>query len=130
MCIISHMFNFGLTRIRVASLISVFGFLIATTVVPAPQLAAQSSASQTADPDPIRLPPVTVNVYKEPEDVQRLPVSVTGVSESELKSAGVTKVSDASIFAPNTFFSEFTERKLSNARFRGISSSPANPGIT
>jgi iron complex outermembrane receptor protein len=88
--------------------------------------------AQTTDPavDPIRLPPVTVNVYKEPEDVQRLPVSVTGVSESVLKGAGAVKVSDVGMLAPNTFFSEFTARKLSNARFRGISSSPANPGIT
>ena len=31
---------------------------------------------------------------------------------------------------PNTFFTEWSARKLSNARFRGISSSPNNPGIT
>jgi iron complex outermembrane receptor protein len=89
---------------------------------------AQPSATQANDP--IRLPPITVNVYKEPDDAQRLPVSVTGVSDSTLRGAGVRMVSDAGIYAPNTFFSEFTVRKLSNARFRGISSSPSNPGIT
>ena len=36
-------------------------------------------------------------------------------------------VSDAAIYAPNTYFTEFTARKLSNPRFRGIGSSPANP---
>jgi iron complex outermembrane recepter protein len=80
--------------------------------------------------EPIRLDPITVNVYKEKDDAQRLPVSVTGVSESVLRGAGVLKISDAGTLAPNTFFSEFTARKLSNARFRGIGSSPLNPGIT
>jgi iron complex outermembrane receptor protein len=80
--------------------------------------------------EPIRLDPITVNVYKEKDDAQKLPVSVTGVSESVLRGAGVLKISDAGILAPNTFFSEFTARKLSNARFRGIGSSPLNPGIT
>ena len=89
---------------------------------------AQASSPQANDP--IRLPSITVNVYKEPDDVQRLPVSVTGVSETTLRGAGVRTISEAGIYAPNTFFSEFTARKLSDARFRGISSSPANPGIT
>ena len=31
---------------------------------------------------------------------------------------------------PNAHFSEFTARKLSNPRFRGIGSSPSNPGVT
>jgi iron complex outermembrane recepter protein len=44
--------------------------------------------------------------------------------------AGIHVVSDAAIFAPNTYFTEWSARKLSNARFRGISSSPNNPGIT
>jgi iron complex outermembrane receptor protein len=87
-------------------------------------------AQTTQRTEPIRLDPITVYVYKEKDDAQRLPVSVTGVSESALRGAGVLKISDAGILAPNTFFSEFTARKLSNARFRGIGSSPLNPGIT
>jgi iron complex outermembrane receptor protein len=39
-------------------------------------------------------------------------------------------VSDAGMYAPNTYFSEFTARKLTNPRFRGIGASPANPSIT
>ena len=39
-----------------------------------------------------------------------------------------TIVSD--LFAPNMYFTEFTARKLSNPRFRGIGSSPANPAVT
>jgi iron complex outermembrane receptor protein len=47
-----------------------------------------------------------------------------------LTMAGAPIVSDAAVFAPNTYFHEFSARKLSNARFRGIGSSPANPGVT
>lgn len=76
------------------------------------------------------LPTVTVTATKEPADAQKVPVTVTAISGRTLADSGARIVSDAAIFAPNTFFSEFTARKLSNARFRGISSSPANPGIT
>jgi iron complex outermembrane receptor protein len=79
---------------------------------------------------PIVLPTVIVTAQKEPADPQRLPVSVTTISDRTLMDAGITFVSDAAIYAPNTFFSELTARKISNANFRGIGSSPANPGIT
>ncbi|HEX5082684.1 MAG TPA: TonB-dependent receptor plug domain-containing protein, partial [Blastocatellia bacterium] len=95
------------------------------------QSVALAQATQTTETtEPIRLQPITVHVYKDPDDAQKLPVSVTGVTDSVLRGAGILKISDAGILAPNTFFSEFTARKLSNARFRGIGSSPSNPGIT
>jgi len=59
-----------------------------------------------------------------------VPISVTAVSGETLELAGVRSVSDAAVYAPNTFFNEFTARKLSNARFRGVGSSPSNPGVT
>src|SRR5262249_21874351 len=43
---------------------------------------------------------------------------------------GVFSVSEAAQYAPNTFFNEFTARKLSNPRFRGVGASPNNPGVT
>ena len=101
-----------------------------------PALAAGQSPSGgqgTAQDDPairFRLPTVTVTAQKEPEDKQRVPVSVTAVSEDTIDNAGIHIVSEAAIFAPNTFFTEWSARKLSNARFRGIGSSPNNPGIT
>lgn len=82
------------------------------------------------EPGRITLPPVTVTAQKEPAEIQKLPLSVTALSAESLDEAGITTVNDASIYAPNTFFSDFTARKLSNARFRGIGSSPANPSIT
>ena len=78
--------------------------------------------------DPITLPTVNVTAQKEPADVQKLPVSVTVVPIDWLQ-IGST-VSDAGIYSPNTFFSEFSARKLTNPRFRGIGASPANPSIT
>jgi iron complex outermembrane receptor protein len=59
-----------------------------------------------------------------------VPVSVTAVPSTTLLDAGVGIVSDAGVYSPNTFFTEFSARKLSNARVRGIGSSPANPGVT
>ena len=76
------------------------------------------------------MPTVVVTAQKEPADIQSLPVSVTAVSRDLIGDAGISIVSDAAIYAPNTYFSEFTARALSFARFRGIGSSPANPGIT
>jgi iron complex outermembrane receptor protein len=90
---------------------------------------AQTTAPQgTPQAPPITLPPVTVTAQKEPADVQRLPVSVTVVPVDWLQLG--TSISDAGIYSPNTYFSEFTARKLTNPRFRGIGASPANPSIT
>jgi iron complex outermembrane receptor protein len=93
----------------------------------------QSAAGQSATPQglaPLQLPAVTVTAQKEPSDAQRLPVSVTAVTSEMLARAGVREVSEAALYAPNTYFSELSARRVSNARFRGIGSSPANPGIT
>jgi iron complex outermembrane receptor protein len=79
---------------------------------------------------PIVLPPVVVTAQKEPADAQTLPVSVTAVSRDVLVNGGITVLREAAIYAPNVHFSDFTARKLSNARFRGIGSSPANPAVT
>ena len=76
------------------------------------------------------LPPITVTAQKAPEDPQQVPISVTAVAKETLDDADVRSVSDAAGYAPNTFFNEFTARKLSNARFRGVGSSPTNPGVT
>jgi iron complex outermembrane receptor protein len=101
--------------------------------LPAVAAAQGSSSAAPQDDDAIlrvRLPTVTVTAQKDEEDKQKLPVSVTAASRETLEAAGVRIVSDAAILAPNTFFTEWSARKLSNARFRGIGSSPNNPAIT
>ena len=106
-----HAFVLGLT----AALVTTPGFSRAFAQAPAAT---------------IQLPPVTVTAQKEPADPRTLPVSVTAVPKSTLTNAGVGIVSEAGQYSPNTYFTEFAARKLSNARFRGIGSSPANPGVT
>lgn len=100
---------------------------------------AQSGSSPTpaaSQPDPnqsqprFRLPVVIVTAEKSPEDAMEVPASVTTVQHEALEGAGVRYVIDAARFAPNVFIHEFTARKLSNPRFRGIGSSPNNPGVT
>jgi iron complex outermembrane recepter protein len=92
---------------------------------------AQSGSSQTAQPAAsFQLPTLIVTAQKEPADAQSLPLSLTTVAKPTLQNAGIEIVSDAGRYGPNLQFSEFTARKLSNARFRGIGASPANPSIT
>jgi iron complex outermembrane recepter protein len=86
------------------------------------------SLAQT--PPAVTLPTVIVTATKEPEDVKTVPASVTAITKEDQDNAGVRVVSDAAMYAPNTVFQEFTARKVSNARFRGIGSSPSNPGVT
>ena len=92
--------------------------------------AAAASAQQTGSGVTIQLPTVNVSAQKEPADVQRVPVSVTPVPAGTIRDAGLDVITDAGIYAPNVHFSDFTARKLSNARFRGIGGSPANPAVT
>jgi iron complex outermembrane receptor protein len=104
----------------------------ALSAVPA---AAQTTAplpTQTAQDPSVRLtlPSVNVTAQKEVQDKQKAPVSVTAVTADTIRAAGIVTVSDAALFAPNVYFTEFTARKLSTARFRGVSASPANPGVT
>ena len=93
-------------------------------VVLAPALAAAQNPLTTS------LPPITVTAQKEPQDPANIPVSVTAVPSDTLIADALNSVSQAGWFAPNTFFNEFTARKLSNPRFRGVGSSPSNPGVT
>jgi outer membrane receptor protein involved in Fe transport len=106
----------SLTRAFVA--LALAGGLAATA-------SAQAPSSQTAtqpQTGSVTLPTVTVTAQKEPADVQRVPVSVTVVPIDWLMLG--SSVSDAGVFSPNTYFSEFTARKLTNPRFRGIRRTP------
>src|SRR5688572_1281811 len=97
---------------------------LAASFIPAP------ASAQTIPVPRIQLPTIIVTAQKEPADAQTLPVGLTAVSLDTLINAGVTLVREAAMYAPNTYFTDFTARKLSNPRFRGIGSSPANPAVT
>ena len=108
--------------------------LAAALAVPAAAFGQQSASTTQPDPNDqtvrLRLPVVTVTAEKVPEDAQTTPASVTAVTRETLESSVPRSVSDAAELAPNAWFNEFSARKLSNPRFRGIGSSPNNPGIT
>lgn len=91
---------------------------------------ALAQVSAVATPDVTKLPLITVTAQKDAQPLQGTPASVTAVTRSFLDDSGVRYVNDAAMFAPNTYFAEFSARKLSNPRFRGIGSSPNNPGVT
>ena len=93
-------------------------------------LIASASLAQSNQPPSITLPTVIVTAQKEATDVKEVPASVTAVTAQTITDSGLRAITDAAIFAPNTVFTEFTARKVSNARFRGIGSSPANPAVT
>jgi iron complex outermembrane receptor protein len=106
-------------------------------------LPAFSGESATAEPPaipraiPLHVAKVVTNsesaIISAPklhQDLLSSPLSATVSSRDFLDSAMVRTVKDAAIHAPNTFFTEFSARKLSNPRFRGIGSSAMHPGIT
>lgn len=94
-------------------------------------VAAQATGSQAPmSPPQVTVPTVTVTAQKEPADPQTLPISVTALPLDSLWNGGAQTIGDLSIYAPNTYFTDFSARKLSNPRFRGIGSSPANPAVT
>jgi iron complex outermembrane receptor protein len=103
------------------------GFLLS---VVCPAVAAAQAPTAPSPTAQVTLPTVTVTAQKEPADPQSLPVSLTAVPLDPLWNGGLQTIGDASIYAPNVFFSDFSARKLSNPRFRGIGSSPANPAVT
>jgi iron complex outermembrane recepter protein len=91
--------------------------------------AATQAAPQQTVPR-ITLPTVVVTAQKEPADIQRIPVSVTAVPADVIEAAGITMVSEAAVFSPNTRVAELSARRVSNPFVRGIGSSPSNPGVT
>ncbi len=93
-------------------------------------LVPTASSAQSNQSPSIVLPTVIVTAQKDASDVKEVPASITAVTSATIADAGLTSITEAAIFAPNTVFTEFTARKVSNARFRGIGSSPANPAIT
>ena len=93
-------------------------------------LAIATTVSAQTTPPTVTLPTVIVTAQKDAADVKEVPASVTAVTAQTIADSGLRAITDAAIFAPNTVFTEFTARKVSNARFRGIGSSPGNPAIT
>ncbi len=118
--------------------------LVLTLLVSLPHaLRAEDSAGAEGSPEPAPestpveeetdagvLPELIVSGLKTPASLKDAPLSETAVPYDTLRSADVRVIQDVVKFAPNTVITEFSARKLSNPRFRGIGSSPLNPAIT
>ena len=89
-----------------------------------------ASAQQPTNEAPTRLPAITVLAEKLPAPAQSIPVSVTAVTGVTIDDADIRSMKEAAVYAPNVFPNEFSVRHLSNPYFRGIGSSPNNPGVT
>src|SRR5262245_57747496 len=109
--------DFVAKGVAMKSIVFIFVFSSASAVA---AFAQQSTSSQDQDQIRLKLPTVTVVAEKVPEDLQKTPVSVTAVPHETLESSVPRRVSDAADMAPNTWFNEFSARKLSNPRFRAI----------
>lgn len=116
-----------MTTTRIPALAIGLTLLIHPTAFGQSQAQTQTNADGTVR---VQLPVLTVTAQKELEDAQVAPVGVTVVPKALIEDANIRSVSEAGDYAPNVFFNEFSARKLSNARFRGVGSSPANPGVT
>ena len=99
-----------------------------------PAVLAGQSSGPAPGPGPndpaLALPRIVVAAQKEPELAQNLPESVTALTAETVSDADLRAVGEGAVFAPNVRMAEFTARKLSNPYFRGIGSSPNNPGVT
>ena len=93
-------------------------------------LAPAAAFAQTNQSPSLVLPTVIVTAEKNAADIKDVPASITAVTSKTISEAGLLSVTDAGIYAPNTVFTEFTARKVSNARFRGVGASPMNPAVT
>jgi iron complex outermembrane receptor protein len=102
------------------------GIALAVVLLAAPLPAVAQILGDAA----LALPPVTITAQKEPAPMQSVPVSVTAVTAEVIRDGGLRQVRDAAVGAPSVLIHEFTARKLSNPYFRGIGSSPNNPGVT
>jgi iron complex outermembrane receptor protein len=114
-----------ITSGRSRSFVFIFGGLLLVRPI---LMQAQSDPSKSAQPAAtFQLPTLIVTAQKEAAEAQELPISLTTVAQPTINEAGIQIVSD--LFAPNVSFTEFSARKLSNPRFRGIGASPANPAV-
>src|SRR6187402_397570 len=86
-----------------------------TTVFLLAFLAPAAAFAQSNPPPSVVLPTVIVTAQKEASDVKEVPASVTAVTAETIADSGIRNITEAAIFAPNTVFTEFTARKVSNA---------------
>lgn len=119
----------------IAGVLALAGQAPAQETKPTPEAKPATESPETTGAAPIPDNPdnpdvVTITARKQPENLQDAPLSATVVLRKTIREAGIRSINEAAAYAPNTFITEFSARKLSNPRFRGVGSSPLNPGVT
>lgn len=91
---------------------------------------AQRAAPQPAAPvQTTDLNEIIIAAPKISQSLLEAPLSATVTTGRTIDEAGMQTLKDAAFYAPNTYFAEFSARKLSNPRFRGVGGYPS-PGVT
>ncbi len=105
---------------------------ITLAFIPAFSLQAQSAEKKDAvsDSSGVDLNEIIISTPKISQDLLKAPLSASVTTGKTIQDAGMQTVKDAAFYSPNTFFTEFSARKLSTPRIRGIGGSPYNPGVT
>lgn len=70
-----------------------------------------------------------VTARKRTEALADVPLSLTVLGERELEAAGIMTLRDAAARVPNTYFSEFSARRLSFPFVRGVGSGINDPAV-
>ena len=76
-----------------------------------------------------KLDPVLVTAEKRTENVQDVPVSVTAISEQQIKDSGIRSIQDVARQVPNLFIANWGFRGNSYAFIRGIGAVNNDPAI-
>lgn len=82
------------------------------------------------DAQPVDLNEILISAPKLSQDLLKAPLSATVTTGKTIQDANMQTVKDAALYSPNTYFTDFSARKLSTPRIRGIGGSPYNPGVT
>ncbi len=111
-----------LTPLLAAAVLCACSAALAQREKPAP---ASTTPVQTID-----LEEIVISAPKLSKSLLEAPLSATVTTGRTIDENRINTVKDAAFYAPNSFFTEFTARKLSNPKFRGVGGSPMNPGVT
>lgn len=104
--------------------------LLAVTALMSTCSAFAQQANEKKDEKPVDLNEILISAPKLSQDLLKAPLSATVTTGKTIQDANMQTVKDAALYSPNTYFTEFSARKLSTPRIRGIGGSPYNPGVT
>ncbi len=93
--------------------------------------AQQADTKKDDKTKPVDLSEIVISAPKlSTKSLLEAPISATVTTGKTIQDAGMTTVKDAALYAPNTYFTEFSARQTSSPRMRGIGGSPTNPSVT